>query len=133
VSAQHRLWVLGLVGLGLLVGIGVVIFAANACPVPLPGQACPDAPRNVVIVVTLAAASVALLVTPFAFLTEIVVQRRIVYHGAWWRAGRRGALAGLLVATLAGLRLGGALTVPAAIFLVVLAVVVERFITSRGG
>lgn len=132
-SAQHRLWVLGLVGLGLLVGIAVVIFAANACPAALPGQACPDAQRNVVSVVVLAAASVALLVTPFAFLAEIVVQRRIVYQGAWWRAGRRGAMAGLLVATLAGLRLGGALTVPAAIFIMVLAVVVERFVTSRGG
>ena len=132
-SAQHRLWVLGLVGLGLLAGLGVVTFAANACPVALPGQPCADAQRNVVIVVILAAASVALLVTPFAFLAEIVVQRRIVYHGAWWRAGRRGALAGLLLATLAGLRLGAALTVPAAIFIVVLAVVVERFLTRRGG
>lgn len=132
-SAQHRLWVLGLVGLGLLVGIGVVVFAANACPVELPGQACADARRNVVIVVLLAATGVALLVTPFAFLAEMVVQRRIVYQGAWWRAGRRGALAGLLLATLAGLRLGGALTVPAAIFIVVLAVVVERFLTGRGG
>lgn len=132
-SARHRLWVLGLVGLGLLAGIGLVVFAANACPVELPGQPCGDAQRNVVIVVILAAASVALLVTPFAFLAEIVVQRRIVYRGAWWRAGRRGALAGMLVATLAGLRLGGALTVPSAIFIVVLAIVVERFLTSRGG
>jgi hypothetical protein len=133
VSGRHRLWVLGLVGLGLLAVIGLVAFAANACPVEMAGQPCPDAQRNVVIAVVLAAATVALLVTPFAFLADLVVQRRIVYHGAWWRAGRRGALAGLLVATLAGLRLGGALTIPALIFIVVLAVVVERFLTSRGG
>ncbi len=132
-SARHRLWVLGLIGLGLLATIGLVAFAARACPTPLPGQACPDAQRNVIVVVALASASVALLVAPFAFLTEIAVKRRIVYHGAWWRAGRRGALAGLLVAILAGLRLGGALTVPALIFLVVLAIVVERFVTGRGG
>ncbi|MDQ2934841.1 MAG: hypothetical protein M3R49_07640 [Chloroflexota bacterium] len=132
-SAEHRLWVLGLVGLGVLAGVGLVAFAANTCPVELPGQPCPDAQRNVVVVVVLAAASVALLVTPFAFLAELLVQRRIVYRGAWWRAGRRGGLAGLLVATLAGLRLGGALSVPAFIFIVVLAIVVERFLTSRGG
>ncbi len=132
-SARHRLWVLGLIGLGLLATIGLVAFASGACPTPLPGEPCPDAPRNVIVVVVLAAASVALLVAPFAFLGEIAVKRRIVYRGAWWRAARRGALAGLLVGTVAGLRLGGALTVPALIFLVVLAIVVERFVTGRGG
>jgi hypothetical protein len=133
VSARHRLWVIGLVGGGLLAAIGLLLFASNACPVELAGQPCADAQRNVVIVVVLASASVALLVAPFAFLADLVAHRRIVYRGAWWRAGRRGALAGLLVATLAGLRLGGALTIPALIFIAVLAIVVERFLTSRGG
>jgi ABC-type Mn2+/Zn2+ transport system permease subunit len=82
-------------------------------------------------VVALAAATVALLVTPFAFLGEFVVRRRIIYRGAWWRAARRGLLSALLLAALAGLRLGGALTVPAAIFVAILAVLVERFLATR--
>ena len=69
-------------------------------------QPCPDAARNLVIGIGLAALAVGLLVTPFAFLGEFVARRRIVYRGAWARAARRGLLAGLVVAVLAGLRLG---------------------------
>ncbi|MCP5775783.1 hypothetical protein NL389_38755, partial [Klebsiella pneumoniae] len=79
------------------------------------------AARNLVIGIGLAAAAVGLIVAPFAFLAEFVARRRIVYRGAWARAARRGLLAGLVVATLAGLRLGGALGVPTAIFVLILA------------
>ena len=54
-----------------------------------------------------------------------VVRGRILYRGAWGRAIRRGLLAGGAVAALGGLRLGGALTVPVAIFVVLLAGAVE--------
>jgi hypothetical protein len=84
-----------------------------------------------VIVVGLAAMTAALIVTPFAFLGEVLARRRIVYRGAWVRAARRGVLVGLVIATLAGLRLGGALSVPIAIFIVILAAVVEWF-AARG-
>ncbi len=73
----------------------------------------------------------ALLVTPFAFLGEIITRRRIVYRGAWLRAARRGVLVGLVVAILAGLRLGGALSVPVALFVVILAGVVEWLAARR--
>jgi hypothetical protein len=127
VTARQRVVVGGLLLGALLAGVALVAFASLACPVETVSQPCPEASRNVVAVVVLASTTAALLVTPFAFLAEFGV-RRIVYRGAWWRAGRRGAIVGLTVAALAGLRLGGALTVPAAIFLAILAVVVERFL-----
>jgi hypothetical protein len=81
--------------------------------------------------VILAAVSGALLVTPFAFLGEVVARRRIVYRGAWGRASRRGALTGLVIAALAGLRIGGALSVPVLIFVIILAGVVEWLVVRR--
>ena len=56
-----------------------------------------------------------------------MARRRIVYRGAWSRAARRGVLAALIVAALAGLRLGGALSVPVALFVLLLAGVLEWF------
>lgn len=132
-TGRHRAVVSGLILLGVLAGMLLVVFAAANCPAELPGQPCPQAPRNVVVVVGLAATSVALAVTPFAFLGEVVARRRIVYRGAWARAARRGVLTGLVIAALAGLRLGEALNVPVAIFVVILAVVVEWFAARREG
>jgi hypothetical protein len=70
-------------------------------------------------------------VTPFAFLAEFVARRRIVFRGAWARAARRGLLAAAVVAALAGLRLGGALSVPGALFLLTLAALAEWFAIRR--
>ena len=126
-SGRHRTVVIGLILAAILAALLLVAFAANACPTETPAQPCPQAPRNVVIVIGLAATAAALAVTPFAFLGEVLARRRIVYRGAWVRAARRGVLVGLAIATLAGLRLGGALSVPIAIFIVILAAVVEWF------
>lgn len=83
------------------------------------------------VVVALAAGAVALLVTPFAFLADFAVRGRIVYRGSWARAARRGLLAAGVVAALAGLRLGSALSPPAAIFFLVMAIIVEWFAVRR--
>jgi hypothetical protein len=131
VSRRNRLRVAGLVLAAVLCGIGLLLFAANACPASLPNQSCPAADANRVIVIGLAAAAVAMLVTPFAFLAEFVLRRRIVYRGAWGRAARRGILAGTVVVVLAGLRLGGALTVPGALFVLLLATALEWFAARR--
>ncbi len=126
-SGRHRTIVAGLFLGGILALALLVAFAGNACPVETERQPCPDATRNLVIGIGLAAVAVGLLVTPFAFLAEFVARRRIVYRGAWARAARRGLLAGLVVAILAGLRLGGALNVPTALFVMLLAGAAEWF------
>jgi len=130
-SGSHRVIVLALILSAVLVGMLLVVFASNACPVDMLAQPCPGAPRNIVLVIILAATAVALTVTPFAFLGEVVARRRIVYRGAWGRAARRGVLAGLVIATLAGLRLGGALSVPIAIFIGILAAAAEWLAARR--
>jgi hypothetical protein len=117
--------VAGLVLVALLCGTGLLLFAGNACPTQLPRQPCPGADANRVIVIVLAAVAVTLLVTPFAFLAEFALRRRIVYRGSWGRALRRGILAGTVIVVLAGLRLGGALTIPGTIFVLLLASAVE--------
>jgi hypothetical protein len=126
-SGRHRTIVTGLILLGVLSVVLLVGFAASACPVETELQPCPDASRNLVIGIALASVAVGLLVAPFAFLGEILARRRIVYRGAWGRATRRGILAGLVVAALAGLRLGGALSVPTGLFVLVLAGVIEWY------
>jgi hypothetical protein len=131
VSGQHRLAVAALLLLGVLAAVVLVAVAARACPVETVVQPCADAARNRAIVVGLASTSAALLITPFAFLGELMARRRIVYRGAWSRAARRGILVGLVLAAIAGLQLGGALSVPIAIFVIILAGVIEWFFARR--
>lgn len=130
-SRGNRLAVGGLVLAGLLVGLALLVFAGNACPAELPGQPCPAAGSNRIVVIVLAASSLGLLVAPFAFLGEFVARRRIVYRGAWARALRRAVLAGAVIVGLAGLRLGAALSVPAALFVLLLGGAAEWFAVRR--
>ena len=127
-SGRDRTVVAGLILAGIFAAIVLVTFAGNACPVDTAAHPCPDAARNVAIGVALAAVSVALLVVPFAYLAEAVARRGMVYRGAWARASRRGILAALTVAALAGLRLGGVLSVPIGLFVLVLAGIAEWLI-----
>ena len=126
-TGPTRIAVVGLVILAVAGGAGLVAFASTSCPAATDTDACADATRNRAIVVGMAGLTIALLVTPFAFLGEFLARRRIVFRGAWWRAARRGVLVAAAVAALAALRLGGALTVPVAIFITLLAGVLEWF------
>jgi len=125
VTGRTRVTVAALVLAAVLVAVVLVAFAGNACPTDTPDRPCAGAGANRVVVVTLVALSCGLLVAPFALLAEFGARRRILYRGAWGRAARRGALVAAAIATLAGLRLGGALSVPAALFVVSLVAVVE--------
>ena len=126
-SGQNRTIVAALLLAAILAGVVLVAFAAHSCPVETVLQPCPNAARNLALGVGLAATAVGLAVAPFAFLGEVVARRRIVYRGAWGRAARRGVLAGLIVAAFGGLRLAGALSVPVALFVLLLAGVIEWF------
>jgi hypothetical protein len=124
---RHRLAVLALVLLTILGAVVLIATASRLCPTDIPGQPCAGSAANRAIVVSLGAITVGLVVVPFAFLAEVMARRGIVYRGAWWRAVRRGALLTAAVAAIAGLRLGGALTTPIALFVVALAAGVEWF------
>jgi len=123
--------VVTLVLLAVLGAVVLLAFAAHACPGDVPSEPCPAAAANRAIVVALLALSIGLLVTPFAFLAEVALRRRIVYRGAWGRAARRGALVAAVVAAMAGLRLGGALSPPVGLFLVTLGGAVEWLAVRR--
>ena len=130
-SRRTRLAVAALALLAVLVVAILIGFASVACPSDRPDQPCPGAGTNRVLVIGLAALAVGLLVVPFALLSEFVIRGRILYRGAWARAIRRGLLAGGAVAALGGLRLGGALTVPVALFVLLLAGAIEWLAIRR--
>ena len=130
-TARQRLVVAVLVLAGATCILGLIAFALVACPAPSEVNPCPAASVNRVVVVGLAGLAALLLVTPFAFLAEYLVRRRIAYRGGWGRAARRGVVVAAVIAALAGLRLGGALTVPAGIFVLILAGLVEWFAVRR--
>jgi hypothetical protein len=123
--------VAALVLLAVLTAVVLVSFAGRACPADAPATPCPDAGANRAVVVTLAAATAGLAVVPFALLAEFAVRRRIIYRGAWARAARRGLLVAAAIGALAGLRLGGALSVPVGIFILSLAAALEWLAVRR--
>ena len=109
----------------------LVAFASRACPAPSAELDCPAAALNRTVVVGLSAVVAGLVVAPFAFIGEFAARRRIVYRGSWRRAGRRAALAGLVVVALAGLRLGGALNAPLALFVLLAPIVADAYLTRQ--
>jgi hypothetical protein len=124
-TPRSRIAIAALILLAVLGAVVLVAFAGNSCAGDLPGQPCANAGANRVVVVALAAMAAAVAVMPFALLAEFAVRRRIIYRGAWGRAVRRGLLVGAAIAAIAGLRMGGALSVPVALFVISLAAATE--------
>jgi hypothetical protein len=70
-------------------------------------------------------------ITPLLWLAGFARQGRIAYRGDWWRAVRRAALVGLVVAIFVVLRGEGALNLPLALFVVAMAALVELTLSLR--
>lgn len=130
-TARDRVLVAVLLLGGVAAAVAVVAVASQLCPGPTPNDPCPDAGRNQILVVALAATAVFALMTGVAFVADYAIHQRIVYRGAWARAARRGILAGLVLAAVAGLRLVDALNVFSATVVVVVAGAVEWLATRR--
>jgi hypothetical protein len=77
-------------------------------------------------------AAVMLTVAPVLWLFGFVRHNRIAYRGDWWRAFRRGALAGLVVALYVFMRGQGLYSLPLMLFIVAMAVLVEVTLSLRG-
>jgi hypothetical protein len=76
-------------------------------------------------------AAVAGTLAPVLWLVGFALQGRIAYRGDWWRAARRAALVGLIVAIFVVLRGEQALNLPLAMFVVAMAVLVELTLSLR--
>jgi hypothetical protein len=130
VSRRDRIAVAALGLAAVAAVIAVAVLASQLCPAPTPTDPCPDADRNRLVVVGLAAIAVFCVMTAAAYVGDYLVHDRIPYRGAWARAVRRGLLAGLVLAAVAGLRLVDALNLFSATVVVGVAAAAE-WVASR--
>lgn len=75
--------------------------------------------------------AVALTLAPVLWLATFLRARRIAYRGDWARAARRAALVGLVATLLVILRGQDALNLPLALFVIVMAGLVELALSMR--
>jgi hypothetical protein len=122
-DARDRLANLGIFGAAIVVWVLVALVVTTRDPVaePLAGF----------IGAALIGLAVGLTATPIAWLVVFGRHRRIAFRGDWARAARRGGWIGLLVAIFVVLRLQGALELPIALFLLVLAAVAEATLSAE--
>ncbi len=75
--------------------------------------------------------AVALTAAPLLWLVSFTLGRSIAWRGSWWRAGRRAGWLGLVVTLFVLLRVQGTFSIPVALFIVVMVVIVEFSLTLR--
>jgi hypothetical protein len=75
-------------------------------------------------------AAIGVTVMPLFWLGAFARQRRIAYRGDWFRAIRRGAWVGVLVAVFVVMRLNGVFQPQIGLFLIALALVAEITLTA---
>jgi hypothetical protein len=75
--------------------------------------------------------AVGLTSAPVYWVAAFLSRRGIAHHGDWTRAGRRAVLTGLVVTLLVVLRALNAFSLPLAVFVVVMAGLVELSLATR--
>ena len=73
-----------------------------------------------------------LTTAPLFWLVSFARHKRIAYRGDWWRALRRGAWVGALIAAFVIMRLNGGFQPQIGLFLIALALVAEVTLTAGG-
>jgi hypothetical protein len=76
--------------------------------------------------------AIGLTVAPLFWLASFVGAKRIAYRGSWWRAARRAGLCALVASLFVLMRGQGVFSVPLALFIVAMAVLVELTLSLRG-
>ena len=82
-------------------------------------------------VALLLGAAVAATIAPLLWLAGFARNKRIAYRGDWWRAARRSTLVGLVVTINVLLRGQAPFSVPLALFIVAMAVLIELTLSLR--
>lgn len=90
-----------------------------------------EGPPAVLAGALLLGGALALTLAPLFWLASFVRSNRIAYRGDWWRAARRAGLAGLVATLFVLMRGQGAFSVPLALFVVAMAVLVELTLSLR--
>lgn len=116
-ETRDRLANLGLLVAALAAWAVVALVVLNRDPIE-------DPAAGVVGAVAIGIA-VGLTATPLFWLAAFARHRRIAYRGDWLRAGRRGLWLGLVVGLFVELRVLDVLSLPIALFVVVLVVFAE--------
>ena len=80
----------------------------------------------------LLAAAIGLTAAPLFWIGSFVRTNRIAYRGSWWRAGRRAALCALVAALFVLMKGQDVFSIPLAMFVVAMAVLVELTVSLRG-
>ncbi|MEP7360199.1 MAG: hypothetical protein ABI744_01335 [Chloroflexota bacterium] len=122
-NRADRMASLGLFALAVAAWVGVAVVLIDFDP---------RANASVLLVgALLIGTAVGLTLLPLLWLVGFAAQGRTAFPGDWWRALRRAALVGLIVALFVVLRGENALNLPLAMFVAAMALLVELTLSLR--
>jgi hypothetical protein len=123
VFARDRIANLALFGAAILAWAAVYWLFTTRSPVGDSGVEMAGA--------VLLGAAVGLTAAPIYWVAAFALRRGIAHRGDWFRAGRRAVLTGMVVTLLVVLRALDAFSLPLAVFVVVMAGLVELSLSAR--